>query len=182
MMETSINSSCQTINVMKIRDIVLISILSATLTAGKLTLSFVPNVEIVTLLFIVYTTVFGVKNSLFISLVFSTTEILLYGFSTWLIGYYIIWPILIMIVALIKKNLKSEYGYATIGAIFGYAFGMFFAILESLFYGIAYGWLYWIRGLPFDLMHGTSNFIIILVLYKPLVALLMKLKQSYYQI
>lgn len=167
---------------MKIRDIVLIGILSATITAGKVALSFIPNVEIVTLLFIVYTCVFGVKKSLFISLVFSTTEILIYGFSTWLIGYYIIWPMIILTVGLVKKRLRSEYVYATIGGIFGYAFGMFFAVLESFFYGISYGWVYWIRGLPFDLVHGTSNFIIILVLYKPIVNLLIKLKKSYYQI
>lgn len=167
---------------MKIRDIVLIGILSATITAGKVALSFIPNVEIVTLLFIVYTCVFGVKKSLFISLVFSTTEILIYGFSTWLIGYYIIWPMIILTVGLVKKRLRSEYVYATIGGIFGYAFGIFFAVLESFFYGISYGWVYWIRGLPFDLVHGTSNFIIILVLYKPIVNLLIKLKKSYYQI
>lgn len=167
---------------MKIRDIVLIGILSATITAGKVALNFIPNVEIVTLLFIVYTCVFGVKKSLFISLVFSTTEILIYGFSTWLIGYYIIWPMIILTVGLVKKRLRSEYVYATIGGIFGYAFGMFFAVVESFFYGISYGWVYWIRGLPFDLVHGTSNFIIILVLYKPIVNLLIKLKKSYYQI
>lgn len=166
---------------MKIRDIVLIGILSASITAGKLALSFIPNVEIVTLLFIVYATVFGVKRSLFISMIFSTTEILIYGFSTWLLGYYIIWPMIILFVGIVKESLKSEYTYATIGAAFGYTFGAFFAVIESLFYGMAYGWTYWIGGLPFDLMHGTSNFIIILVLYKPMVKLLTKLKISYYQ-
>ena len=165
---------------MNIRDIVLISILSASVTAGKLVLSFIPNVEIVTLLFIVYTVVFGTRKSLFISLVFSTTEILLYGFSTWLIGYYIIWPLLILAVSLLKRKLRSEYVYASIGAFFGYSFGFFFALFESLFYGLAYGWTYWLRGIPFDLMHGTSNFIIIIILFKPMVKLLERLKAEYY--
>lgn len=165
---------------MNIRDIVLISILSASVTAGKLVLSFIPNVEIVTLLFIVYTVVFGTRKSLFISLVFSTTEILIYGFSTWLIGYYIIWPLLILAVSLLKRKLRSEYVYASIGAFFGYSFGFFFALFESLFYGLAYGWTYWLRGIPFDLMHGTSNFIIIVILFKPMVKLLERLKAEYY--
>lgn len=167
---------------MKIRDIALIGILSASLTAGKLALSFIPNVEIVTLLFIVYASVFGTKKSFFISLVFTSTEILLYGFSTWLLGYYIIWPLLVLIISIVRNRLKSEYAYATIGAIFGYLFGMFFAVIESFFYGISYGWVYWINGLAFDLVHGTSNFIIILILYKPMNNLLTKLKESYYQI
>lgn len=165
---------------MNIRDITLIGILSATLTASKLALSFIPNVEIVTLLFIVYTTTFELKKSLLVSFIFTTTEILLYGFSTWLIVYYLIWPILILVTTLIKNKIKSEYGYAILGAIFGYTFGAFFAVGESLFYGLAYGWAYWIRGLLFDLIHGTSNFIIILILYKPITSLLIKLKRVYY--
>ena len=60
---------------MNIRDITLIAILSASITAGKLALSFVPNVEVVTLLFIVYSIVFGVKKSIFISFIFTVSHI-----------------------------------------------------------------------------------------------------------
>lgn len=165
---------------MKVKDLVLIGILSATITAGKLALSFIPNIEIVTLLFITYTLVFGYRKSLFMSLIFTTTEIFIYGFNTWLLGYYLIWPLLILSTALMKRLIKSEYGYAILGALFGYAFGFFFALVESLFYGIAYGWAYWLRGLLFDLIHGTSNFIIILTLLNPLKKLLFKLKRVYY--
>lgn len=167
---------------MKVRDIVLIGILSATITSGKLILSFIPNVEIVTLLFIVYTIVFGYKKTFFVSMIFATTEIFIYGFNTWLLVYYFIWPLLIVLTELMKKRVKSEYGYAALGAIFGYAFGTFFAIAESLFYGTAYGLTYWIRGLLFDLLHGTSNFIIILILLNPLKNLLERLKGVYYGI
>lgn len=165
---------------MKAKDIALIGLLSASITAGKLALSFIPNVEIVTLLFIVYTIVFGFKKSIFVSIVFTTTEILIYGISTWITVYYFIWFLLVAITALMKGKIKSEYGYAALGAIFGYAFGIFFAIFESFFYGAAYGWVYWLRGIPFDIIHGTSNFIIILVLFKPLNKVLGNLKRVYY--
>lgn len=170
------------INAIQIRGIALIGILSATITAAKLILSFIPNVEIVTLLFIVYTVVFGVRRSLLISIIFSTTEILIYGFSTWLLGYYLVWPLLILLTGLISKRLESEYAYAIVAAIFGYTFGLLFTIVESLFYGIAYGCVYWLRGIPFDLIHGTSNFIIILILYKPIVSTLVKLERPYYHV
>src|SRR5699024_5547665 len=127
-------------------------ILGATITAGKLVLSFIPNVEIVTLLFIVYTIVFGMRKRLLVSVIFSTTEILLYGFSTWLLGYYLVWPLLIIVTGIVNRSTESEYAYAIIGAIFGYAFGGLFAIVESIFYGLTYGWVYWLRGIPFDLI------------------------------
>ncbi|MFW6278935.1 MAG: hypothetical protein ACOC2G_01985 [Bacillota bacterium] len=155
-----------------IRDIALIGIISATITAGKLALSFIPNVEIVTLLFILYTTSLGTKRTLLAALIFSTTEILIYGFATWLLGYYIFWPLLILITGLLNKKIQTEYGYAFLAGIFGLLFGAFFALVESLFYGYMYGFSYWIRGLPFDVVHGVSNFIIVLLLYRPLSELL----------
>ncbi len=164
---------------LQIKDIALIGILSATITSGKFALSFVPNVEIVTLLLMVYTIVFGIKVSLLCAFIFSTIEIFIYGFHTWLLGYYLIWPILILISAIMNTKIKTEYGYAVLAGIFGFTFGLFFAVIESLFYGIPYGISYWIRGIPFDIVHGVSNFIIVLFLFKPLINLLQKQKNNF---
>ncbi len=154
---------------------VIIALLSACVTAGKMALSFIPNVHIVALLFIVYTVALGTKRSLLIALVFATTEVLLYGFATWVLGYYVIWPSLVLVTAALDKVIETEYGYAIISGIFGLTFGLFFAVFESLFYGVAYGVTYWIRGIPFDIVHGVSNFVMVLVLFKPLVQVLSKL-------
>ncbi|GAB6106831.1 hypothetical protein [Fusibacter bizertensis] len=163
---------------MKAREITLIAILSASLTAGKFVLSAVPNIEIITFLFIVYTVIFGLKRAFFTSIIFTTTEILIYGFGTWLLGYYILWPMLILITHLLKRTINSEYGFAIVAAIFGFAFGLFFALFESLFYGIEYAIPYWLSGIPFDIVHGVSNFIIVLVLYTPLTKTIFVAKQK----
>ena len=153
---------------MKVKDIVLVGILSASVTAGKLALSFIPNIEIVTLLFIVFTVSLGIKRSLLIAIIFATTEILIYSFSTWLLLYYFIWPLLVVVTGLLSKMIRSEYSYAALAAVFGLTFGLAAAISESIFYGISYGIVYWTRGIVFDIVHGVSNFIIVLLLYKPL--------------
>ncbi len=153
---------------MKPKDITLIAILSASLTAGKLVLSVVPNVEIVTFLLIVFTVLFGLKRAMMTAVVFVTTEIFIYGFGTWILGYYILWPTLIVITTILHKRFESEYVFAGLASVFGFTFGLFFALFESIFYGIAYAIPYWISGIPFDIVHGVSNFIIVLILYKPL--------------
>ena len=163
---------------MKAKDITLIALLSASLTAGKMVMSFVPNIEIVTFLFIIYTMLFGFKRTLATSFIFSTTEILIYGFGTWLLGYYIIWPMLILLTAVKRKKVKSEYGFALLAGFFGLTFGMFFAIFESVFYGIGYAIPYWIRGIPFDIVHGVSNFILMLVLFKPMMRAVGNIKEK----
>ncbi len=65
--------------------------LAATITGGKLALAAVPNVEIVTLLIIVYTAVFGLSVSLPVTLIFVSAEILIFGLNTWVVSYYIHW-------------------------------------------------------------------------------------------
>jgi len=159
-------------------DIVLVGILSATLTAGKMALAFVPNVEIVTLLLILYTVTVGLKKALLTAVIFSTIEIFIYGFNTWILGYYFIWPTLILITWVLRRTINAEYGYAIVGGLFGLFFGMFFAVFESIFYGWAYGFGYWVRGIPMDILHGVSNFIIILLLFKPLSRILKKCKRG----
>ena len=160
-------------------DIVLIPLLSASLTAGKMALVFIPNVEIVTLLFIVYASFFGFRKTFLVALIFSTTEIFFYGVQTWLLAYYLIWPLLSFLAVLLQKCTHSEWPYAILGMIFGLGFGLFFAVIESLFYGIPYGIVYWVRGIPFDLIHGASNFVIVLFLFNPMYNLLTRLRDKY---
>ncbi len=159
-------------------DIVLIPLLSASVTAGKMALSFIPNVEIVTLLFILYATVFGFKRTFLISMIFTITEIFFYGVHTWLLVYFFIWPFLSFLAASLGRVSKSDWPYAFLALVFGLTFGLIFAIFESFFYGYAYGIVYWFRGIPFDLVHGASNFIITLILYNPLYHLLTKLRDQ----
>jgi len=167
---------------LKIRDIVLIGLFSAIVTGGKLALSVIPNVEIVTLLFMIYTLSLGFRRSILISIVFVTTETFLYGFSTWILGYYILWPLLIFATANISKKFNSEYIYATIAGIFGLTFGIYFSIVESFFYGWAYGLTYWVRGIPWDIVHGTTNYIITLTLIKPLTSILTNQMKRFEQV
>ena len=174
------SSNVETFNGMKVQDLVLISILSASITAGKLALSFVPNVEVVSLLFILYTVALGIKKTWLISIIFATTEIFIYGFSTWVMGYYIVWPILILATGFLKNRVKSEYGFAMISGVFGLSFGFFFAVFESLFYGIAYGMAYWVRGIPLDILHGASNYIIAIILFQPLLKVFKSQLKQYY--
>jgi hypothetical protein len=73
----------------------LIAVLAATLTAGKTALAFIPNVEIVTLLLILFGVVFGWRISLPAALIFCTLEIFIWGFfPVYVLLYFIYWPLL----------------------------------------------------------------------------------------
>lgn len=155
-----------------------IALLSAILYVLKVALEFLPNVEIVTLLIIIYSLVFG-KESILIVTVFNFFELIQWGFGTWWISYLYVWPLLCVITLLLKKILKEEFvAWSVVSGGFGIIFGSLFAVLY-LPIDPAYALSYWISGLPWDVWHGGFNFILMLILGKPLYRLLMRLKKLF---
>lgn len=162
-----------------IRDVVLIALMAATLTAVKYALNFLPNIELVSLLLVVYTKAFGAKT-LFTVPIFVLVECLQWGFSYWAISYLYVWPILI-IVSLIFKKQSHPFVWALISGGFGLFFGFFCSFTQLFIGGASMAFAWWISGIPWDLVHCASNFVLCLVLFKPLDVALTELKRRFYQ-
>jgi len=147
--------------------VALVGIMAAVLEAAKFSLSFLANVELVTLLLIIFTLTFG-KETYWAAGVFILLEGILYGFGLWWIMYLYTWPLLILLTRLFKKQ-KSPFFWAILSAVFGYFYGLFCTIPYLVTGGLMAGIAWWTAGIPFDLIHGTANFLIALLLYKPLI-------------
>lgn len=155
---------------MRIRDIVIIGMMSAILVAVQVTLGFLPNVELVSLLIILYTCIFRWK-CLYIIYVFVLVEGLLYGIGLWWFNYLYVWTVLFLI-AMIFRTKRSPLFWAIISGAFGFGFGALCSIPYFITGGITTGFAYWVSGIPFDITHGICNFAITLVLLYPLRLLL----------
>ena len=147
-------------------DAAVFALLGALLIVVQVALAFLPNIELISLLIIVYTTVFGFR-ALIPTAVFVVAEWLIYGFGLWSINYIYVWPLLVVIAFIFRKN-RSPILWALISGFFGLAFGALCAIVQAFIGGIAYGVSYWINGIPFDLLHCAGNFVTALLLFKPL--------------
>lgn len=162
---------------MSVRKMTRIALLSAILYVSKVALEFLPNVELVSLLVILYTLVFG-RDAFLIVTVFNFFELIQWGFGTWWVSYLYVWPLLCLITLLLKKLIKEEFIiWSIVSGVFGLIFGSLFAIVY-LFVDPAYALAYWINGLPWDVWHAVCNFVIMLVLGKPLYSVLNKMKTS----
>lgn len=160
---------------MPVRKITRIALLSAILYVSKVALEFLPNVELVSLLTVLYTLVFG-KEAFLIVTVFNLFELIQWGFGTWWVSYFYVWPLLVLITLLLKKIIKEEFLiWSVVSGLFGLIFGSLFAIVY-LPVDPAYALAYWISGLPWDVWHGVCNFVLMLVIGKPLYLLLKKIK------
>lgn len=160
---------------MPVRKITRIALLSAILYVSKVALEFLPNVELVSLLTVLYTLVFG-KEAFLIVTVFNLFELIQWGFGTWWVSYLYVWPLLVLITLLLKKIIKEEFLiWSVVSGLFGLIFGSLFAIVY-LPVDPAYALAYWISGLPWDVWHGVCNFVLMLVIGKPLYLLFKKVR------
>lgn len=153
---------------MRTKKIILISLLSSILIVGQVTLSFIPNVELVTLLLFIYTKQFGFKFSILVSIIFTTVMGIIWGFGTWVIMYYWIWPTLILLMALALKKLKSTDQYAFLLGSLALVFGALFALEPLLLRSPELAVIYFIKGIPFYIVHICSNYIVTLTLFEPI--------------
>lgn len=158
---------------MPIKKIVRIALLSAILYIAKFILEWLPNVELVSFLTILYTLVFGTE-AFFVVTVFNLFEFIQWGFGTWFISYLYVWPILVLLTLLFKKLFKEEFLlWAILSGIFGLIFGSMFAVVY-LFIDPGYALSYFISGLPWDVWHCIANFIIMITIGKPTYKVLCK--------
>ena len=151
------------------KNVALAAIMTALLTTGKLVLSFIPNVEIVSFMILMFCLYFGRKT--FISVAaFVVIEGLLYGFNVYWFGYVYIWPLLCALGLLIRKR-ASLFSLTVLTTLFGLFYGFLFSFVYIFTGrpnpGLGFALTWWMSGIPYDLIHGAGNFAVMLCLYAP---------------
>ena len=148
-----------------IRDIAFLGIMVALLEGVKQALSFLPNIELVSFLIVMFTLLLGWKALIGVE-AFVLVECLIWGFGLWSIMYFYVWPILVL-VTMAFRRCKSMWVFVAISGGFGFIFGALCAI-PYLFIGGPYQALtWWIAGLTYDAIHGVGNTVLMIVLYHP---------------
>lgn len=156
------------------KEMVTLSLLSALLFIGQIGMSFMMNIEIVSLLVYIYTQIYR-KKVFFIIYVFVFLEGCVYGFGIWWLSYLYLWSILALVVLLMKKRETPLLLTAAVLAAYGLVFGALCAIPYLFSGGWAAGFSYWIAGIPMDLIHCGGNAVIALIFYRPIHKLIERL-------
>ena len=139
-------------------------------------MSWLPNIEPVTLFIMLFAAVFGLK-SLYIVYVYVLLEISVYGIGTWNIMYLYVWAILAVLAYFMRKQ-THVLPWALLAGVFGLAFGALCAPVDFLLGDIYYVVSKWASGILFDVLHCAGNFALALVAFVPLRKLLTKLSSA----
>ena len=153
------------------RYLVILALCTAIIFVQQVAFAWLPNIELVSLLVIIYTLTFRHKV-LYIIYAFVLLEGVTYGFNLWwVIPYLYVWTILAG-VAWLFRSMRSSLGWAVLSGVFGLLFGALCAIPYLFIGGPATAFAYWVSGIPFDIAHCAGNFLLCLLLWKPLYKLL----------
>ncbi|MDD4850441.1 MAG: hypothetical protein PHO10_07040 [Gemmiger sp.] len=149
------------------KNLVLSAFLAALLIASKFALDGLPNIELVSLLILLYTLEYP---ALAPGAVYTYVFVygLLNGFGIWWFAQLYIWLPLMAAARLLRGN-RGVVFWATVSGVFGLCYGGLYAISYAILNGsLAAGFAWWVTGIPFDLLHGGGNFAVALLLFKPL--------------
>ena len=147
---------------LSVKEMAVFSMLGTMMYASKIIMEAVPNVHLLGVFVIAFTVVYR-KKALYPIYIFVFLTGIFSGFATWWIPYLYIWAVLWAVTMLIPGWLPAKIKpvvYMVISALHGYMYGILYAPAQALLFGLDYnGMIAWIMaGLPFDIIHGTSNF------------------------
>ena len=165
---------------LSIRETAVFSMLGAMMYASKMIMEVVPNVHLLGMFVVAFTVVYR-KKALYPIYVFVFITGLTNGFATWWLPYLYIWAALWGMTMLLPRKLPEKWKpvvYMVVCALHGYLYGTLYAPAQALLFGLDFkGMLAWIvSGLPWDMIHGTSNFLCGVLIY-PLVKLLQRMEE-----
>lgn len=144
------------------REVAVFAMLGAIMYASKMIMEIAPNVHLLGTFVIAFTLVYG-KKALYPIYVFVLLTGIYAGFATWWVPYLYLWTILWGVTMLLPKNMPKKIKplvYMCVCAMHGFLYGILYAPAQAFFFGLNWeGTIVWIMtGLPWDFVHGVSNF------------------------
>lgn len=162
-------------------ELTIFAMLGALMYCSKMIMEWAPNVHLLGMFIMVFTLVYR-KKALIPIYIFVFLVGLFNGFSVWWFPYLYIWAVLWGLTMLLPKKMPTAVKavvYPLVCALHGFSYGTLYAPAQALIFGLNFeqtiAWI--ISGLPWDMVHGISNFATGLMIV-PLVNLLNKLNKQ----
>lgn len=162
----------------------LLAILTALSAVGRMVfaLPILPNIQPMTTLFIIIVLNLGVVDSLVVSLLSVLLTNVFLGMGPWTFLQITSFAIIILLTGVLKIVYRfGPLSNRIIFAVWAFAAGLLYGVVISYMnfhlYGMSNFLVYYLNGLPFDLMHATGNLGFYLIL-EPILVPIMRRKFS----
>ena len=165
-----------------VREMAIFGMLGALMYASKMLMEVAPNIHLLGVFTIALTVVYR-KKALYPIYIFILITGIFNGFATWWIPYLYLWAVLWGVTMLLPKKMPKKIRpiiYMLVNAGHGFLYGALYAPSQAIMFGLSFdGMIAWIiSGLPFDMIHGVSNFFCG-ILIVPIVSVLFRLETNH---
>lgn len=145
-----------------VKEIAVFGMLGGVMYASKMVMELLPNVHLLGVFIVAFTVVYRQK-ALYIIYTYVFLNGIFSGFAAWWVPYLYVWAVLWGAVMLLPKDIPRKARpvvYMAVCAAHGFLFGTLYAPAQAILFGLSFqGMVAWIiAGLPWDCMHGISNF------------------------
>ncbi len=145
-----------------IREIVVFGMLGSIMYASKFIMELLPNIHLLGVFTVAFTVVYR-KKALYPIYTYVILNGMFCGFATWWLPYLYLWTILWGAVMLLPRQMPKKirpFVYMAVCAAHGFLYGTLYAPAQAVLFGLSLkGTAAWIiAGLPWDFIHGVSNF------------------------
>ena len=144
------------------KELTLFSLLGSLMYASKIIMESLPNIHLLGVFTVAFTVVYR-KKALYPIYVYVLLNGLFGGFSTWWIPYLYIWTVLWAVTMILPRNMPEKIKplvYMSVCGLHGLCFGLLYAPFQAIVFGLNFettvAWV--MSGLPWDMVHGISNF------------------------
>ena len=153
---------------MTTKNLVLISVLSATIFALEQALIFLPNITLTVFLIILFSKCLDLKKSLLVILIYVLLDNLFMGTMNpiFLVFIFLGWSIIPITLHTIFKNINSSIALACLSLVYSLLYCLSFVIPTVLIYHID-PVVYLMNDVVFEIILMISSFVSVLWLYEP---------------
>jgi energy-coupling factor transport system substrate-specific component len=145
-----------------VRETAVFGMLGALMYASKIIMEVAPNVHLLGVFTIAITVVYR-KKALYPIYTYVLLNGMFSGFAIWWIPYLYLWTVLWAVTMLLPEKMPKTVKpivYMILNACHGFLFGTLYAPAQAVLFGLSFdamiAWI--IAGLPWDFIHGVSNF------------------------
>ena len=154
------NSKNKQSSFFSIKEIAYLSMLTAACVVGRMLFQFIPNVQPMTVIFLLITFYLGLSRGLVVTLLSILITNMYMGMGVWTISQLISYTIVLFIFYLLckfpffKKSFWLKGAYCILS---GMLYGFIISVISVKIYGITAFLPYYLSGISFDCLHSLGN-------------------------
>lgn len=147
---------------------------------GRLIMQPIPNVQPVTAILIIITLCMGTLDGILVAIGSMFISNIFMGMGPWTLAQILTFILIILLTRWIIRPFYRENSWpnriiiAIWSMLSGFLYGFIISIMMVKMYQINHFWAYYLRGIPFDFLHGIGNLIFYLLLEPILVPLIQR--------